>query len=96
MDDLWVKDRYIKLLKSDGGPERLQTAGVAEQYCKLESLVDESGNLIETPLWDEILSRRATVVVTPSDGTTSKKLLDQSVFEDKSKRVVRIRLNKWN
>lgn len=92
MDELWTKDRYLKLLKSDGGAERLQTAGVDPQYCQLDNFVDGNGNLIDTPLWDDILADRMTVIVSPTDDPAGKKMLDQAIFQDKSKRVLKIGL----
>ena len=92
MDKLWTKDRYIKLLKSDGGAERLHTAGVDPQYCQLDNFVDGNGNLKDTPLWDDILADRMTVIVSHTDDPAGKKLLDQAIFQDKSKRVLKIGL----
>jgi len=92
MDDLWVKDRYLKLLRTDGGPERLQTAGVDPKYCQIENFVDSHGSLTDTSLWDDILSQRTTVIVSPADDPAGKVLFDQAVFENRSRRVLKIGL----
>lgn len=92
MDELWTQDKYLKLLRSDGGPERLLDAGVAPEYCQIENFVDGHGNLKETPLWDDILANRTTVIVSPTDDAASEKLLRQAALEKKSHRVVKISL----
>lgn len=92
MDELWVKDRYLKLLRSDGGTDRLLTAGVHPKYCRIDNLVNGTGNLIETPLWDDILSQRMTVVVSPAGAPSGRKMFEQAVFEKKSNRVLKIAL----
>jgi hypothetical protein len=89
MDELWVKDRYIKLLRRSGGAERLQSAGISPEYCQVENLV-HGGRLKDTPLWDDILSKRTTVIVGPADAPRGRTMFKQAVFEKKSKRVLRI------
>lgn len=90
MDELWTKDRYLKLLRSDGGADRLRTAGVHPKYCRLDNFVDGNGNLKDSPLWEDVLVNRMTVIVSPTDHPTSKTLLDQAIFESKSNRVLKI------
>jgi hypothetical protein len=92
MDEIWTKDRYIRLLDSPGGADRLRSAGVHPKYCRLDNLVDSGGCPMETPLWDDILENRMTVIVSPTDDPAGKRMLDQAIFENKSARVLKIGL----
>mgnify|MGYP000880953390 CR=1 FL=1 len=92
MDRFWTQDRYLKLLRSDGGPDRLRSAGVASEYCTESNFVDGNGNLRDTPLWDDVLANRTTVIVSPGDAPAGKRMLDQAIFEDRSHRVAKISL----
>lgn len=92
MDRFWTQDRYLKLLRSDGGPDRLRSAGVASEYCTESNFVDGNGNLRDTPLWDDVLANRTTVIVSLGDAPAGKRMLDQAIFEDRSHRVAKISL----
>jgi hypothetical protein len=88
MQDLWARDRWLKVIKESEGRERLKQAGIAGKYLNYEAL-STSPDLVE---WGEILDGRTAVIVSGKDDITGKRLLDQSLFEDRVKRVVHIKL----
>lgn len=60
MDDNWVKDRWGKLIDTPAGVQKLHSAGVDEKYL-------DRTNFEKNPdLWNDILERKAVVVVGPN------------------------------
>lgn len=88
MDDLWTRDRWLKVIKHPEGKERMRRAGVAERYLDHDRM-SSSPTLEE---WQHILDRRTTVIISDSEGDTGKKLFDQSVGEKRSYSVTKIKL----
>jgi len=86
MDDLWTRDRWLKLVKSPEGQSRLRQLGVDERYLDYQRLRAAP----DLPEWGEILDRRTTVIVSGGGGDAGKRLVDQALFERRSKRVVKI------
>jgi hypothetical protein len=88
MDDLWARDRWLKLVKSPEGQTRLRQTGVDERYLDYQRLRAAP----DLPEWGEILDRRTTVIVSGGGGDAGKRLVDQAIFERRSKRVVKIEM----
>lgn len=86
MDDLWTRDRWLKIIKTPEGQERMRSVGVAEKYLdhgRLRSSPD-------LPEWQAILDRRTAVIVSDRQGDVGRRLFGQAVFEKRMKRVVKI------
>lgn len=86
MDELWTRDRWLKLIKEPEGRKRMTDIGVNEKYLNYDRLRSSP----DLPEWRDILDRRTTVVVSGREGDVGKRLSDQAVFERRSKQVVKI------
>jgi len=86
MDDLWVRDRWLKLIKTPEGQSRLSRIGVDEKYLDYQRLRTSP----DLPEWQAILDRRTTVIVSGSEGDAGRRLFLQATAEGRSKRVVKI------
>jgi len=86
MDDLWTRDRWLKLIQMPEGPARLRRAGVDEKYLGHQRLRSSP----DLPEWQAILDRRMAVIVSGREGDTGKRLFHQAVAEGRAKRVVKI------
>jgi hypothetical protein len=85
MNDLWVRDRWLKLIKTENGLSRLRSAGVDEQFLDLTVMQDMSA-----PQWEKILDQRVLVIVNKEGSNINKRLLDQALFENRAKKVISI------
>lgn len=88
MDDLWVRDRWLKLIKSPEGQARLRQAGVNEKFLNYRRLRTAP----DLPEWQTILDRRMTVVVSDRNGNVGHRLFLQAIKEKRSKQVIKIEL----
>ncbi len=86
MDDLWTRDRWLKIIKEDEGRGRMRQAGVGEKYLDYDKLRDDP-NL---PEWQDILDQRTTVIVSDSGGDTGQAMFLQAVQEGRSRAVIKI------
>ena len=86
MDDLWVQDRWLKVVKTPEGRARMANIGVDSKYLNYDRLRSSP----ELPEWRDILDRRATVIVSGSSGDTGKQMFLQSVCDGRSKSVLKI------
>lgn len=86
MDDLWTQDRWLKLIKTDEGRQRMRDIGVDEKYLDYENLRSSP----DLPEWQNILDRRKTVVVSDSRGSVGKRLFWQALRDGRSKAVMKI------
>lgn len=86
MDDLWTQDRWLKLIKTQDGQQRMRNIGVDAKYLDYDRL----RSLPDLPEWRDILDRRTTAVVSDSHGDVGKQLFLQAVFEKRSKSVMKI------
>lgn len=86
MDDLWTRDRWLKLIKTPEGCKRLQDIGIDEKYLNYRRLRTSP----DLPEWQSMLDQRVTVIVSGGQGDTGKRLFLQAVAERRSKRVVKI------
>ena len=86
MDELWTRDRWLKIIKSEDGQQRMRGIGVDEKYLDYNRLRSSP----DLPEWQDILDRRTTVVVSDSRGSVGKQLFLQAVGDGRSKAVVKI------
>jgi hypothetical protein len=86
MDDLWIQDRWLKLIKTQDGQQRMRDIGVDAKYLDYDRL-RSSPNL---PEWRDILDRRTTVVVSDSHGSVGKAMFFQAIRDGRSKSVMKI------
>jgi len=86
MDDLWVRDRWLKLIKTPEGRSRLSRIGVDEKYLDYRRLRASP----DLPEWEAILERRTAVIVSGCEGDAGKRLFLQAIAEGRAKRVVKI------
>jgi hypothetical protein len=86
MDDWWLRDRWLKLIKNPEGHQRMADLGVNEKYLDYDRLRSSP----DLPEWEGLLDRRATVIVSRRGGDAGKRLFDQAVFEKRSTRVIKI------
>ncbi len=86
MDELWTRDRWLKIIKSEDGQQRMQGIGVDEKYLDYNRLRSSP----DLPEWQDILDRRTTVVVSDSRGNVGKQLFLQAARDGRSKAVVKI------
>lgn len=88
MDDLWTRDRWLKLIGNPQGQERLSNAGVAPQFLDYDRLKSSP----ELPEWQTILDRRTAVIVSDQQGDAGRKMFRQAIVEGRAKRVIKIQL----
>lgn len=88
MDELWVQDRWLKLIKTEEGRNRMRTAGVSAKYLNYEML-RTSPKLNE---WKDILNNRTVAVVSERAGNVGKRMFHQAIFEKRAKRVFSIEM----
>lgn len=88
MDDLWTRDRWLKVIKTPEGQERMRGVGVAEKYLDHRRLCSAP----DLPEWQALLDRRTAVIVSDRQGAVGRRLFDQAVFEKRVRRVVKIEL----
>lgn len=86
MDDLWTRDRWLKLIKTPAGRDRMQGIGVDKRYLDYDRL----RNSPDLPEWRNILDRRTVVIVSDRNGSTGRRMFDQAVFEKRARRVMKI------
>jgi hypothetical protein len=86
MDDLWTRDRWLKIIKEDEGCARMRQAGVDEKYLDYDKLRSS----LHLPEWQDILDRRTTVIVSDSGGDTGKQMFLQAMRDGRSKSVIKI------
>lgn len=85
MNDLWVRDRWLKLIKSEDGVERLKLAGVDEKFLNYQNM--RNMNSFE---WNQIMDNRKIVLVGGKGEDISDYLLSQVIFENRAKMVFKI------
>ena len=88
MDDLWTQDRWLKVIKTPEGRVRMADIGVDSKYLNYDRLRSSP----DLPEWQDILDRRATIVISGSSGDVGKQLFLQSVRDGRSKSVVKIKV----
>ena len=86
MDELWTRDRWLKIIKTEDGQQRMRGIGVDEKYLDYNRLRSSP----DLPEWQAILDRRTTVVVSDSRGNVGKQLFLQAARDGRSKAVVKI------
>lgn len=91
MNDLWIRDRWLKLIKSNDGLERLRAAGVKEQFLDYQHM-----RLMDCPEWDQIMENRKIVLVGGKGDNVSDYLLSQVIFENRAKMVFQIDIKSNN
>ncbi len=90
MDDLWVRDRWLKIIRRKEGRDRLKSVGIDEKYLNVETLQTSP----DRPEWKDILNRCQVVIVTDGSGATGRKLLRQLVIERRAKGVFSIEVKR--
>lgn len=89
MNDLWIRDRWLKLINSNDGLERLRAAGVKEQFLEYQRM-----RLMDCPEWDLIMENRKVVLVGGKGDNVSDYLLSQVIFENRAKMVFQISITR--
>lgn len=90
MDDLWTQDRWLKLIKTQEGQERMRSIGVDERFLDVKKLSASPF----CPEWQEILDRRSAVIVSSEQGQAGKQITNQAIFENRVKQVFQIEIRK--
>jgi hypothetical protein len=86
MDDLWTRDRWLKLIKTEDGQQRMRDIGVDAKYLDYDRLRSAP----DLPEWRDILDRRTTVVVSDRHGSVGKAMFLQAIRDGRSKVVMKI------
>lgn len=80
MSDLWVRDRWLKLVKNEETRKQLAQAGVAESFLDVDYLT--KGAYSDT--WKKILDARNTIIVSQNKEDVTTTLLREAVFKKKT------------
>jgi hypothetical protein len=86
MDDLWTRDRWLKIIEDPAGRARMVEIGIDHKYLDYDNL----RNSPDLPEWQEILDCRTTVIVSDSKGGVGRQLFTQAVRDQRSKSVIKI------
>jgi hypothetical protein len=80
MSDLWLRDRWLKLIKNDEKRSQLAQAGVAASFLDVDGLKVRA----YSDTWKKILDTRNTVIVSQNKDNVSSKLFREAVFKKKT------------
>jgi DNA primase len=86
MDDLWARDRWLKIIEEPEGRARMSEIGVDAKYLDYDQLCESPDQL----KWQQILDHRTTVIVSGSGGDAGSRLFLQAVRDGRSSYVVKI------
>lgn len=88
MNDLWVRDRWLKLIKNEEGRARLRTAGVDERYLNPQ-IMDNMDSLE----WQKVMDNLTIGLVCDRSGNPGRVLVSQVLFEKRGKNIFTIYIN---
>lgn len=77
MSKLWVRDRWLKLIKDDKLRTELASAGIRHEFLDTESL----GHAADTSQWNTIMDKRTTVIVSAGKDDVTTSLYREAVFK---------------
>ncbi len=86
MDDLWTRDRWLKIIKTPEGQGRMRQLGIDEKFLNHRHLSSSP----DLPEWQAILDQRSAVIVSGGKGDVGKHLFNQAIRENRVKQVMKI------